>query len=101
MVRTFNIFIIASDILTHHVGSCYERISCFLRLLAHSDEVLPADPSTSSGDENTTSLEGTTEPDRLGSDGDEVTKNDAEEQKDSTASTVAKSLKCNEYVILN
>lgn len=71
----------------------------FLRLLAHSDEVLPAAPSTSSGDENNMSLEGTTEQDRIGSDGNEVTKDDAEEPKESTASTVAKSLKCNEYVI--
>jgi hypothetical protein len=61
--------------------------------------VLPAAPSTSSGDENTVSLEGTTEQDRIGGDGDEVTKNDAEEPKESTANTVAKSLKCNEYVM--
>ena len=45
------------------------------------------------------SLEGTTEQDRIGSDGDEVTKNDAEEPKESATSTVAKSLKCNEYVV--
>lgn len=86
--------------MTHHVKSCYERILClFLRLLAHSDEVIPAAPSTSSGDENNMSLEGTTEQDRICSDGDEVTKNDAEEPKESTASAVAKSLKCNECVI--
>lgn len=85
--------------MTRHVGSCCERILLFLRLLAHSDEVLPAAPSTSLGEENTVSLEETTEQDRIGSDGDEVTKNDAEEPKESSANTVAKSLKCNEYVI--
>jgi hypothetical protein len=72
---------------------------CFWRLLAHADEVLPPAPSSSSGDEDTVLLKGTTEQERLGSDGDEVTKNDAEEPKESTANTVAKSLKCNEYVI--
>ncbi|GFG36277.1 hypothetical protein Cfor_00809 [Coptotermes formosanus] len=65
-------------------------------LLAHADEVLPPAPSSSSGDEDTVLLKGTTEQERLGSDGDEVTKNDAEEPKESTANTVAKSLKCNE-----
>jgi hypothetical protein len=43
-------------------------------------------------------LKGTTEQGRLGSDGDEATKTDAEEPKESTDDTVAKSLKCNEYV---
>lgn len=49
-------------------------------------------------------LKGTTEQDKQDKqdcDGDEITKNDTEEPEQTTVNTVAKSLKCNEYVILS
>jgi hypothetical protein len=69
--------------------------------LAHADEVLPTVPSEASEDANTVLVQGTTEQDKQDCDSDEVTKIDTKEQEDTTASTVAKSFKCNEYVILS
>jgi hypothetical protein len=68
-------------------------------LLAHSDEVLPTVPTSAAGDANTLLLEGTTEQGKQDCDSGEITKNDTEEPEEGTVNTVAKSLKCNEYVI--
>jgi hypothetical protein len=44
-------------------------------------------------------LKGAAEQDKQDCDSGEITKSDTEEPKEETANTVAKSLKCNEYVI--
>lgn len=49
---------------------------------------------------HTVPLKGSTEEeDKQEDDGDELTKNETEEPKEATTNVVAKSLKCNEYVI--
>jgi hypothetical protein len=62
---------------------------------------LPAVLSEASEDANTVLLKGATEQVKQDCDSDEIAKTDTKEQEETTVNTVAKSLKCNEYVILS